>query len=353
MQSQDAAGHRPGRGPDVHGHAGREVAEGAAGGHGGLLLADRLQSRPASGRKRSSSSIRQGHSRRRGRRRGARPAVFPDGTAGAKLDPPGHGPARGLRRLADHAEKSLVRAATSSTASGPGCWAAASSTSRTTSGPTIRPQSRAAGLSGAGVGRGPLRPEAHLPADPELADVSAFLDPRSDDPPRRRRISPRYPLRRLEAEVLIDALCQITGTTEEYSSAIPEPFTFIPEASARSPWPTAASPARFWSCSAARRATPGLESERNNRPTAAQRLHLLNSSHIQQQDRAEPEAAGLAADQGRPRETVDGALSDDPFALPDEEEKRRRRNWQTYDQYGRSPVDMRGEATVIDSRRSD
>ena len=25
----------------------------------------------------------------------------------------------------------------------------------------------------------------------------------------------------------------------------------------------------------------GLESERNNRPTAAQRLHLLNSSHIQ------------------------------------------------------------------------
>ena len=38
-----------------------------------------------------------------------------------------------------------------------------------------------------------------------------------------------YPLRRLEAEVLIDALCQITGTTEKYSSPIPEPFTFIPE----------------------------------------------------------------------------------------------------------------------------
>ncbi|MCJ7675976.1 MAG: DUF1549 and DUF1553 domain-containing protein, partial [Sedimentisphaerales bacterium] len=38
-----------------------------------------------------------------------------------------------------------------------------------------------------------------------------------------------YPLRRLEAEVLIDALNQITGTTEKYSSAIPEPFTFIPE----------------------------------------------------------------------------------------------------------------------------
>jgi hypothetical protein len=38
-----------------------------------------------------------------------------------------------------------------------------------------------------------------------------------------------YPLRRLEAEVLIDALCQVTGTTEKYNSAIPEPYTFLPE----------------------------------------------------------------------------------------------------------------------------
>ena len=37
-----------------------------------------------------------------------------------------------------------------------------------------------------------------------------------------------YPLRRLEAEVLIDAICQVTGTSESYTSAIPEPFTFIP-----------------------------------------------------------------------------------------------------------------------------
>ncbi|MBI1895632.1 MAG: DUF1553 domain-containing protein, partial [Acidobacteria bacterium] len=38
-----------------------------------------------------------------------------------------------------------------------------------------------------------------------------------------------YPLRRLEAEVLIDGLSQITGTTEKYTSAIPEPFTVIPD----------------------------------------------------------------------------------------------------------------------------
>ncbi len=38
-----------------------------------------------------------------------------------------------------------------------------------------------------------------------------------------------YTPRRLEAEVLLDALCQLTGTREEYSSPIPEPFTFIPD----------------------------------------------------------------------------------------------------------------------------
>ena len=38
-----------------------------------------------------------------------------------------------------------------------------------------------------------------------------------------------YPIRRVEGEVLIDAICQITGTTESYDSAIPEPFSWIPE----------------------------------------------------------------------------------------------------------------------------
>jgi hypothetical protein len=38
-----------------------------------------------------------------------------------------------------------------------------------------------------------------------------------------------YPLRRLEAEVLIDAINRITGTTDLYTSPIPEPFTYIPE----------------------------------------------------------------------------------------------------------------------------
>jgi len=38
----------------------------------------------------------------------------------------------------------------------------------------------------------------------------------------------RYIIRRLQAEVLLDAICQVTGTTERFASMTPEPFTEIP-----------------------------------------------------------------------------------------------------------------------------
>jgi hypothetical protein len=90
-----------------------------------------------------------------------------------------------------------------------------------------------------------------------------------------------YPLRRLEAEVLIDALNQITGSTEKYSSAIPEPFTFIPEDQRSIALPDGSISSSFLELFGRPPRDTGLESERNNRMTAAQRLHLLNSTHIQ------------------------------------------------------------------------
>ncbi len=91
-----------------------------------------------------------------------------------------------------------------------------------------------------------------------------------------------YPVRRLEAEVLVDALCQITGTTEEYSSAIPEPFTFIPEHHRSIALPDGSISSSFLELFGRPPRDTGLESERTNDPTAAQRLHLLNSSHVHQ-----------------------------------------------------------------------
>jgi hypothetical protein len=90
-----------------------------------------------------------------------------------------------------------------------------------------------------------------------------------------------YPLRRLDAEVLIDAICQITGTTEKYSSSIPEPFTFIPEDQRSIALPDGSITSPFLEMFGRSPRDTGLESERNNRSTAGQRLHLLNSSHIQ------------------------------------------------------------------------
>jgi hypothetical protein len=90
-----------------------------------------------------------------------------------------------------------------------------------------------------------------------------------------------YPLRRLEAEVLIDALDQITETTENYSSAIPEPYTFIPGSMRSIALPDGSINSAFLESFGRPPRDTGLEEERNNQPTADQRLHLLNSSHIQ------------------------------------------------------------------------
>jgi hypothetical protein len=113
-----------------------------------------------------------------------------------------------------------------------------------------------------------------------------------------------YPLRRLEAEVLIDALCQITGTAEQYSSPIPEPFTFIPEEHRSIALADGSITSSFLETFGRSPRDTGLESERNNRPTAAQRLHLLNSSHVQRKIEQGPGLRALVQSSGRPREVV-------------------------------------------------
>jgi len=88
-------------------------------------------------------------------------------------------------------------------------------------------------------------------------------------------------VRRLEAEVLLDALCWISGTKEGYSSPIPEPFTFIPEEHRAVELADGSITSQFLEMFGRPSRDTGLESERNNQFTDAQRLHLLNSTHIQ------------------------------------------------------------------------
>ncbi len=91
----------------------------------------------------------------------------------------------------------------------------------------------------------------------------------------------RYYVRRLDAEVLIDAICRITGTTESYSSEIPEPFTFIPQNQRSIKLSDGSITSPFLDLFGRPPRDTGYESERNNTPSAAQKLHLLNSTHIQ------------------------------------------------------------------------
>ena len=129
-----------------------------------------------------------------------------------------------------------------------------------------------------------------------------------------------YPLRQLEAEVLIDALNQITGTTEKYSSAIPEPFTFIPEDQRSIALADGSTTSSFLEMFGRSARDTGLESERNNRPTAAQRLHLLNSSHIQRKIEQGPGLRSLLQSKQKPREVVTGLYLTILSRFPTDEE---------------------------------
>jgi hypothetical protein len=127
--------------------------------------------------------------------------------------------------------------------------------------------------------------------------------PKTDKPEARANFA-SYPLRRLEAEVLIDALNQITGTTEKYSSAIPEPFTFIPEDQRSIALADGSITSSFLEMFGRSPRDTGLESERNNRPTADQRLHLLNSSHIQRKIEQGPALQNLLRTKATPLQTA-------------------------------------------------
>jgi hypothetical protein len=114
-----------------------------------------------------------------------------------------------------------------------------------------------------------------------------------------------YPVRRLDAEVLIDAICQVTGATEEYFSAVPEPFTFMPEGQRAVTLPDASLSSAFLELFGRPPRDTGLESERNNRITAEQRLHLLNSTHIQSKIQQSAKLRAVVQAGPRPRDPLD------------------------------------------------
>ncbi len=145
--------------------------------------------------------------------------------------------------------------------------------------------------------------------------------PRSKHPKALANFA-HYPVRRLDAEVLIDALCQLTGTTEKYSSQIPEPFTFIPEQQRSIALADGSITSPFLEMFGRPPRDTGLESERNNQPSAAQRLHLLNSTHVQRKFVQSRKLKSLLKTYGRaPRDTVNAIYLTFLSRLPTEAER--------------------------------
>jgi len=122
----------------------------------------------------------------------------------------------------------------------------------------------------------------------------------AQDTPEAAANFAHYPLRRMEAEVLIDALNQITETDESYSSPIPEPFTFIPEDVRAIALADGSITSSFLELFGRPPRDTGFELERNRATSAAQRLHLLNSSHVQNKIKVCP----LVTEAGGSREDI-------------------------------------------------
>jgi len=89
-----------------------------------------------------------------------------------------------------------------------------------------------------------------------------------------------YPIRRLEAEVLQDALVSIFGGAPSYSSEVPEPFTRVPSRYRTIFLPDASITSPFLETFGRATRDSGLTTDRNNRVTEPQQLFLLNSTEI-------------------------------------------------------------------------
>jgi hypothetical protein len=89
-----------------------------------------------------------------------------------------------------------------------------------------------------------------------------------------------YPIRRLDAEVLVDALNWLGGSRERYESRIPEPFTWIPEEQRTIALADGSITSTFLQMFGRPARDTGLESERNQDTNDAQRLYMLNSTDV-------------------------------------------------------------------------
>ena len=128
--------------------------------------------------------------------------------------------------------------------------------------------------------------------------------PRPDAPQAEIQFA-TYPLRRLDAEVLIDAVNKITGTSDLYTSPIPEPFTYIPRDLPAIAIADGSITSPFLALFGRSARATGRENERENKPIPAQWLYMLNSSNIQAKLEQGPGLKPIIDAKRKPAETLE------------------------------------------------
>ena len=176
-------------------------------------------------------------------------------------------------------------------------------------------QSRVAGLPGKGTvaSHYDLKHLYRLILNSQTYQLSSMPAGGSDGAGAARPISAAIPLRRLDAEVLIDAINKITGTSDLYTSPIPEPFTYIPGDKPAIAIADGSITSPFLALFGRSARATGMENERNNKPVPAQWLHMLNSSHIQRKLDQGPKLKAIFESGRKPAGDHRRALPDDPF----------------------------------------
>ena len=133
-----------------------------------------------------------------------------------------------------------------------------------------------------------------------------------------------YPPRRLESEVLADAINQITGGHDTCVSHVSEPFIFMPADVRAIALPDGSLAGVFLEKFGRSPRDSGLAGERDNTIYAAQRLHLLNSAQVWRKLEEGPAMRALLEPGGRGADApVDRLYLTILSRRPTDEERRR------------------------------
>jgi hypothetical protein len=109
----------------------------------------------------------------------------------------------------------------------------------------------------------------------------------------------------VEAEVLIDVLNEITGGSDLYTSAVPEPFTYIPEDMSAVALADGSVTSSFLTLFGRSSRSTGMEAERVSELASTQWLHMLNSATIQKKLQSGRRLEAMLSSGGKPNEIAE------------------------------------------------